>query len=96
MILKMKTKMKKSTIVAIVAAGAVLLGGLIAFTLYLRAKARDLSERLDFDSDFYDEEDSLFDSPMDEDEDEFDVSIASGDATEDSDATMIVNEDDQG
>lgn len=59
-------KMKKGTIIAIVAVGAAFLGGLVAFALYLRAKARDLSEKLDFDGDLYDEDDSLFDTPVEE------------------------------
>lgn len=53
---------KKHSIIAAIAITTAIVGGIIAVFVYLKRKADDISNKLDFDSDLYYDDDDYFDA----------------------------------
>lgn len=57
-------KNKKKSIIATIAVITAIIGVVVAVGAYLKKKAEDISEKLDFDGDLYYEDDDYFDEEI--------------------------------
>lgn len=57
----MKKRKNKKWIIVLIAVATAIVGALVAVGAYLKKKASALGETLDYDADFYDDEDDFYD-----------------------------------